>query len=244
MNDGIVLSGVRKAFGPVIAVDRVDLTLERGTFVGLIGHNGAGKSTTMKMVTGMLRPTEGTVHVGGVDVFANPVEARRRFGAVPENPALYEYMTAREFLTFIAEVRGAPEIETALALTGLGADADRLIREYSQGMRRKTALAAAVLGDPGVLVLDEALNGLDPPSAARVKDALRARVDAGALVLLSTHVIETVQAVADRVVMLAHGRVVADERTDSMEAGDLERLFLERLRATRDDGERATLDAG
>lgn len=241
MNDGIVLAGVRKAFGPVIAVDRVDLTLERGTFVGLIGHNGAGKSTTLKMVTGMLRPTEGSIQVGGVDVFADPVEARRRFGAVPENPALYEYMTAREFLTFIAEVRGAPEIDSALELTGLGADADRLIREYSQGMRRKTALAAAVLGDPGVLVLDEALNGLDPPSAARVKDALRARVDAGALVVLSTHVVETVQAVADRVVMLAHGRVVADEQTEAMAPGDLERLFLDRLRATRDESERATL---
>lgn len=236
---GIELQGVRKVFGPVVAVDRVDLTLEKGSFVGLIGHNGAGKSTTLKMITGMLRPTEGTVRIDGVDVFANPLEARRRFGAVPENPALYEYMTAREFLTFIAEVRGATNIDHALDLTGLGEDADRLIREYSQGMRRKTALAAAVLGSPDVLVLDEALNGLDPPSAARVKAALRAEVDRGALVVLSTHVVETVQAVADRVVMLAHGRVVADEQTSEMASGDLERLFLERLEETRDTSRRA-----
>lgn len=239
MTTGIQLRGVRKTFGPVVAVDRIDLDLEPGSFVGLIGHNGAGKSTTLKMITGMLRPTEGEVVVGGVDVFAEPLEARKRFGAVPENPALYEYMTAREFLRFIAEVRGAEGIERALELTGLGDDADRLIREYSQGMRRKTALAAATLGDPGVLVLDEALNGLDPPSAARVKEALRERVDAGALVVLSTHVVETVQAVADRVVMLAHGRVVADEKTSAMEPGDLERLFLERLRETRDASSRA-----
>lgn len=238
---GIELQGVRKVFGPVVAVDRVDLTLEKGSFVGLIGHNGAGKSTTLKMITGMLRPTEGSVRVDGVDVFAEPLEARRRFGAVPENPALYEYMTAREFLGFIADVRGASNIDQALDLTGLGGDADRLIREYSQGMRRKTALAAALLGSPDVLVLDEALNGLDPPSAARVKAALRAEVDRGALVVLSTHVVETVQAVADRVVMLAHGRVVADERTDAMAAGDLERLFLERLEETRDSTRRADL---
>ncbi|MCB9672736.1 MAG: ABC transporter ATP-binding protein [Alphaproteobacteria bacterium] len=233
------LRGVRKAFGPVVAVDRIDLVLEPGTFVGLIGHNGAGKSTTLKMITGMLRPTEGEIRIGGIDVFADPLEARKRFGAVPENPALYEYMTAREFLQFIAEVRGASGIDDALALTGLGADADRLIREYSQGMRRKTALAAATLGDPGVLVLDEALNGLDPPSAASVKAALRAKVDAGALVVLSTHVVETVQAVADRVVMLAHGRVVADEQTADMKPGELEHLFLERLEASRDAREHA-----
>jgi ABC-2 type transport system ATP-binding protein len=242
MTDGIAIEGVRKTFGSVVAVDRIDLRLAAGTFVGLIGHNGAGKSTTMKMVTGMLRPTEGTIRVGGVDVFAEPVAARQRFGAVPENPALYEYMTAREFLSFIAEVRGGGDIGEALALTGLGDDADRLIREYSQGMRRKTALAAAILGDPQVLVLDEALNGLDPPSAARVKEALRARVDAGALVVLSTHVVETVQAVADRVVMLAHGRVVADEQTATMAPGALEALFLERLRETRDGGERARVE--
>lgn len=239
----IELSGVRKTFGPVVAVDRVDLTLESGTFVGLIGHNGAGKSTCLRMITGLLRPTEGTVRIDGVDVVTQPLEARKRFGAVPENPALYEYLTAREFLEFVAEVRQVEDVteqlEEALALTGLGDDADRLIREYSQGMRRKTALAAALLGRPPVLVLDEALNGLDPPSAARVKSALRTCADRGQLVVLSTHVVETVQAVADRVVMLAHGRVVADEQTKNMAPGDLERLFLERLEETRDAGSRS-----
>jgi ABC-2 type transport system ATP-binding protein len=232
----LVLEGVRKTFGRVVAVDRVDLRVEPGTFVGLIGHNGAGKSTCMRMITGLLRPTEGRILIDGIDVVADPLEARRRYGAVPENPALYEYLTAREFLEFVGEVRGGGDVAWALDLTGLGDDADRLIREYSQGMRRKTALAAALLGDPPVLVLDEAINGLDPPSAARVKSALRAAVDRGRTVLLSTHVIETVQAVADRVVMLAHGRVVADERTASMAPGALEALFLERLEATRDAG--------
>jgi ABC-2 type transport system ATP-binding protein len=232
----IAFEGVRKDYGRVRAVDRIDLVVEPGSFVGLIGHNGAGKSTSLSMLMGLLRPTEGVVRVCGIDVHADPRAALARMGAVPESPALFEYLTAREFLAFVAEVRGIEGIDEALAVADLGDDADRLIREYSQGMRRKTALAAALLGRPPVLVLDEAINGLDPPSAARVKRALRERVDEGAAVLLSTHVVETVEAVADRVVMLAHGRVVADVAAASLAPGELERLFLERMEATRAAG--------
>lgn len=230
----IDIAGVRRTFGRVVAVERVDLQVPRGQFCGLIGHNGAGKSTTLKMLMGLLHPSEGTIRVMGHDVVLEPLACRQRLGAVPEEPAVYEYLTAREFLEFVAEVRGGGDVAEALALTGLGDDADRLLREYSQGMRRKTALAAAILGHPPVLVLDEALNGLDPPSAATVKRALRSYVDAGNTVLLSTHVVETVAAVADRVVMLAHGRVVADEEMDALGREGLERLFLERIEATRD----------
>ncbi len=232
----VQFEGVRKTFGRVVAVDRVDLCVEPGTFVGLIGHNGAGKSTCLRMLMGLLRPTEGRVRVAGHDVIEAPVQARRHMGAVPEEVALYDFLTAREHLEFVAAVRGGGDVDAALDLAALGADADRLIREYSQGMRRKTALAAATLGDPAVLVLDEALNGLDPPSAARVKAALRAYVDRGGAVLLSTHVVETVHAVADRVVMLAHGRVVADERTADIGPEGLERLFLDKLQQARDAG--------
>ncbi|MFK7930634.1 MAG: ABC transporter ATP-binding protein [Myxococcota bacterium] len=233
----IEFEGVRRTFGRVVAVERVDLSLPSGSFVGLIGHNGAGKSTLLRMLTGLLLPTEGRVRVAGIDVHQEPRKARQVLGAVPERPALYEYLTAREWLNFVAEVRGGAEaIDELLDAMDLSGDADRLIREFSQGMRRKAALAAALLGDPAVLVLDESLNGLDPPSAARVKALLRRRVDAGATVVLSTHVVDTVEKVADRVVMLAHGSVVADERTSDMVSGGLEALFLERLEASHKRG--------
>ena len=233
--DAIVFENVRKEYGRVVAVERVDLKIAPGSFVGLIGHNGAGKTTCLKMLMGLLRPTEGSVRIYGKDTAKEPLEARKLLGAVPEEPALYEYLSAREFLEFVAEVRGGGDVAKALALTGLGSDADRLIREYSQGMRRKTALAAAMLGEPKVLVLDESINGLDPPSAARVKTALRRYVADGGTVLLSTHVVETIEAVADRVVMLAQGAVVADEQVADLPAGGLEHLFLERLAETMKD---------
>lgn len=234
MSAAIEFEGVRKTYGKVVAVDRVDVRIDAGAFVGLIGHNGAGKSTSLKMLMGTLLPTEGRVTVCGIDVGEDPQKARAVMGAVPEEPAVYEYLTGREFLEFVAKVRGTHGVVPALEQVGMLGDSDRLTREYSQGMRRKIALAAALLGDPKVIVLDEALNGLDPPSAARIKGVLRERVDDGATVLLSTHVIDTVERVADRVIMLAHGRVVADEVVAQLDEGGLERLFLERLEATRD----------
>lgn len=229
----IQLDGVRRAFGRTLAVDRVDLTVSSGEIVGLIGHNGAGKSTCLGMIMGLVAPGEGHVRIAGHDVVTAPDAARAALGAVPEHPAVFEWLSAREFLSFVADVRGG-DPERALEITGLGDDADRLIREYSQGMRRKVAIAAAMLGDPKALVLDEALNGLDPPSAVRVKTALRAYADAGGAVLLSTHVVETVASLADRVVMLARGRVVEDRAVEGLGPGELERLFLERIGATRD----------
>lgn len=229
MSDAIRFEGVRRTFGRVVAVDRIDLRIGAGEFVGLVGHNGAGKSTTLEMLMGLLDPTEGRILVDGVDVQKEPVAARQRLGCVPEEPPLYEWLTAREMLAFVRDVRGGGDLARALDVADLGDDADRPIREYSQGMRRRTALAAATLGAPKVLVLDEALNGLDPPSAAKTKAWLRTWVDAGGTVVLSTHALEVVQKVTDRVVMLAHGRVVADERTADLGDQGLEALFLEKL---------------
>ncbi len=233
MTPAIEVKGVSKSFGRTRALDGVDLVVPPGTFLGLIGHNGAGKSTLLELLFGRLSPTSGTVRVCGVEVCAEPAAARAVIGGVPEEAALYEWLTAREWFELVAEVRGHGNVASALAICDLGADAERPIREYSQGMRRRTALAAALLGEPPVVLLDEALNGLDPPSAARIKGILRGVVDTGRTVVLSTHVIETVERVADRVVMLANGRVVADEAMASLGDRGLERLFLERLAASR-----------
>ena len=199
-------------FGRVTAVADVSFQLRAGELVGLVGPNGAGKSTTLKMLTGALLPTRGRVVIDGIEVASDPNGARAKMGIVPEEPSLYEYLSANEMVGFAARIRGVPQsaCAEAIALTGLGADADRLIREYSQGMRRKTALACALVSKPPVRFLDEALNGLDPPSAARVVRALRQACDEGATVLLSTHVLDTLQKLADRVVMIRQGRVHAD----------------------------------
>ncbi len=196
-----------KSYGRVEALRGVSFSVRPGERVCLLGHNGAGKSTLMKVLSGMLAPTTGAVRVGGVDVAADPDGARRRLGYVPEEPALYDYLTAREFLELVVSLRGAGTAEEGLDIADLGADADRLIREYSQGMRRRTALAAALVAAPPALVLDEALNGLDPPSSARIRAILHARAEAGAAVLLSTHVLEIAQSFATRVIVLEKGRL-------------------------------------
>ena len=213
----LVAEGLRKVYGRVVAVEQVSFTVQPGELVGLVGPNGAGKSTTIKMISGQLTPTEGRVTVSGVDVGSDPNAARARIGYVPEEPRMYDYLSAREMVSFVAEIRGQGDVEAALEIAGLGADADRLIQEYSQGMRRKTALAAAMVARPPLLVLDEALNGLDPPSAARVVAALRAACDAGASVILSTHVLDTLERIADRLIMVSAGRVLADLPGTSMD---------------------------
>lgn len=218
--DSLVLDvdSVAKTYGRVAAVQDVSFQVRAGEFVGLVGPNGAGKSTTLKMLTGQLLPTQGAIRVAGVNVATAPNDARAHIGYVPEEPKLYEYLSAREMVTFAAEIRGGGAVDEALELAGLGGDADRLIREYSQGMRRRTALAAAMVSKPSLLVLDEALNGLDPPSAARVVAALRTACDAGQAVLLSTHVLDTLERIADRVVMLVDGRVRADVAATELDA--------------------------
>ena len=205
---------ITKKYGRVEAVQNVSFKLYSGEFVGLVGPNGAGKSTTIKLLSGQLFPTSGTILVDGVQDDLN--ELRRRIGYVPEFPELYGYLTAREMLQFVQELRGGGDLDWALELTGLGTDADRQIREYSQGMRRKTAIACALIAKPKVLILDEALNGLDPPSSSRVLKALEQLRKDGHMILLSTHVLETLERVATRVLMMESGLIQADLNEDDL----------------------------
>ena len=166
---------------------------------------------------GSLAPAK--VRVAGVDPAVDPRGARARLGYVPEEPRLFDYLSAREMVAFVAELRGGGDVEGALAVAALGGDADRPIAEYSQGMRRRAAIACALVSSPPLLVFDEALNGLDPPSAGRVVAALRAATARGAGVLLSTHVLDTLERVADRVVLIEAGRTVG-----SLGAGQMDEV--------------------
>ena len=206
----IEVHGLTKSYGSVQAVKGVGFTLNPGDFVGFIGGNGAGKSTTIKMLTGQLIPSSGSIRIGGEDCVANPQLARERIGYVPEFPELYTYLTGREMLEFVCSVRTNAELERGIAIAGLGEDIDRLIREYSQGMRRKMAIACAMVSKPPILILDEALNGLDPSSVKRITTLLEKERDSGTIIMLSTHVLDTLESRATRVLYIEDGELISD----------------------------------
>jgi ABC-2 type transport system ATP-binding protein len=210
------VEGVSKSYGSVRALSNVGFTVPRGQIVGLLGPNGAGKSTMMKSILGLLRPESGRILLFGRDVQADPVASKRQIGYVPESPALYEFLTGAEYLDFVADMYGLdpvtrreriPQFLIGLELQG---HENSLISGYSQGMKQKVALIAALVHRPRLLVLDEPLNGLDPRSARVTKDLLRNLASReGVGVLFSTHVLEIAEAICDRVVILNQGRVVA-----------------------------------
>jgi len=231
--------GISKSFGPVEALSSVSFSVPAGQIVGLLGPNGAGKSTTMKAVLGLVRPDSGAIRLFGRDVSEDPVATKRQLGYVPESPALYEFLTGAEYLDFVADMYGLSastrrdRIQQFLTGFELAGHENSLISGYSQGMKQKVALIAALAHRPKLLVLDEPLNGLDPRSARVTKDLLRNLADhEGVGVLFSTHVLEIAQAICDRVVILHRGRVLASGTVAALRdraglAGrDLEEVFL------------------
>ena len=206
----ISVQGLTKKYGGTEAVSELNFEIASAEFVGFIGANGAGKSTTIKMLAGQLAPSSGTVMIDGIDVLKEPNHCRQKIGYVPEFPSLYQYLTAREMLEFVIAVRGKGELNWGLEIAGLGADAERPIREYSQGMRRKTALACAMVARPPVLILDEALNGLDPSSVKRFQTLFRQLREEGTIIFLSTHVLDSLERMASRILYIRSGRLQAD----------------------------------
>jgi ABC-2 type transport system ATP-binding protein len=235
-----------KSYGAVPALRDVSLEVRPGEIVGLLGPNGAGKSTMMKLVLGVLRADAGTVEVFGRDVVQDPVGAKRQVGYVPESPQLYEFLTGAEYLDFIADMYGVDpterkaRIDRFLAALELAGHEHSAISGYSQGMKQKIALIAALLHRPRFLVLDEPLNALDPRAARIVKDLLRSLATSeGVAVLFSTHVLEIAEAICDRVTILDHGAVLAAgsiaslRETAGLPGSGLEGIFL-RLTGTGD----------
>ncbi len=234
----IQLDGVRHAFGDVQALDGVSLSVAPGEVFGLLGANGSGKSTLNRCIATLLRPDEGRIEVAGHDVAEDPDGARAALGYLAEFPVLYPSLSAEEFLRFVAGVRGVPREEAAeridrwLALFELEGARGLRLGGYSQGMGRKVALAAALVGEPQVVLLDEPTNGLDPPSVWLFRQVIANLKQQGRTVLLSSHVLPLVQEACDRVGVLANGRLTAvgtleelREQADRPQA-DLEELFL------------------
>lgn len=211
----VQVRGLAKRFGHVQAVAGVDLDVRRGSMFGLVGPNGAGKTTTLAMVTGLLRPDAGGARVDGVDVWAQPLAARTRMGVLPEGLQLFERLSGPELLTFTGRLRAMPDAAVAerseelLRVLGLAAAGHQLVVDYSTGMRKKIALAAALLHNPTVLFLDEPFEAVDPVSAHTIREVLRAFTSRGGTVVFSSHVMELVERLCDDVAVIAGGRVLA-----------------------------------
>ncbi len=230
--------GLTRDFGSLRAVDGIDLAVPAGSFYGFLGPNGAGKSTTIKCLTGLLRPTSGTMRILGTDPLADPVAVKKRIGVVPEDLALFDRLTARETLTFIAQVHGL-DAATAkhrssdlLDLMELKSATTTLVTDFSHGMRKKLSLAAALLPAPRLLFLDEPFEGIDAVASRQIKDLLLSFVARGGTVFLTSHILEIVERLSTHIGVIAHGRMVAQGPIEALRGGagggkSLEELFIE-----------------
>ncbi len=215
------IRGLKKTFDRP-AVDRLDLLVRRGEFYSLLGPNGAGKTTTLRMVAGLLHPDAGTISVCGIDALADPVSAKQIMAWVSDEPMIYDKLTPLEYLEFVA---GLWRIDSATAerranelieWLGLAPHAHERCEGFSKGMRQKVALAGALVHDPTLIILDEPLTGLDAGSARQVKNVLRERVAAGGTVIMTTHILEVAERMADRIGVIAGGRLIAEGTLDEL----------------------------
>jgi len=219
----ICVSGLTKIYGTQKAVNNISFELKKGEIVGFLGPNGAGKSTTMKMITGYLSPTSGSAIVCGFDVQQDPMDVRKRVGYLPESNPLYYDMYVREYLGFTAGIHkltnASARITEIIALTGLGKEAHKKIGALSKGYKQRVGLAQAMLHDPEVLILDEPTSGLDPNQIIEIRDLIK-RIGSEKTVLLSTHIMQEVQAMCSRAIIINNGRIVADDAIDSLQKGN------------------------
>ncbi len=210
----IEFQGVSRSYGAKLAVAGVDLSIERGELFAMLGQNGAGKTTSIKMMVGLLQPGSGTVRIGGRNVVAETRLATSQIGYVPDQPFLYDKLTGREFLRFVAEMHGLSPTRAQAAVAreavrfGLIDFMDELTESYSHGMKQRTVFASALLHEPTVLIVDEPMVGLDPQSIRLVKDMLRSQADAGVSVFMSTHTLAAAEEIADKIGVMKRGKLL------------------------------------
>lgn len=228
------IAGLSKHYGDMKAVDNIELSVRTGSFYGIVGPNGAGKTTTLSMVTGLLRPDAGTVTVHDIDVWANPVAAKRAIGVLPDRLRLFDRLTGAQLLYYSGILRGldnATVRERSADLSvafGLEDALNRLVADYSAGMTKKIALACAMIHSPRMLVLDEPFEAVDPVSAANLTEILQKYVAAGGTVVLSSHGMDLIERVCDSVAIIVHGQVLASGTLDEVRGtSTLEERFVE-----------------
>jgi ABC-2 type transport system ATP-binding protein len=235
----VTVRGLTKSFGPKLAVDALDLDIVHGSFFGLVGPNGAGKTTSLSMITGVVRPDAGQVWIAGTDVWADPPVAKAIIGVLPEDLRTFERLKGGELLEYTGLLRGMPPAVIAerskelLDVLGLADAAGTMVVDYSHGMRKKVALAAALLHGPRVLFLDEPFEAVDPVSARTIRAVLERYTAGGGTVVFSSHVMELVEKLCDTVGIMHCGRLVAVGPLDSVRAGrSLEDAFVHLVGAT------------
>jgi ABC-2 type transport system ATP-binding protein len=242
----IAISNLRKAYDAKVAVADLTLTVNPGEILGFLGPNGAGKSTTVKVLTGLLTPDSGTASICGFDIVRDPVEAKRRFGYIPEAPAMYETLTAAEYLDLIgslyhldARTRAARALEL-LELFGITGERHKRLRDFSKGMKQKVVISSALIHRPDVLILDEPFDGLDANTAMVMKELLRKFAAQGKAVLFCSHILEVVERMCSRIVVIDQGRLVAEGTSQRIcemtETRTLDEAFA-RLTGVRDPGQ-------
>jgi ABC-2 type transport system ATP-binding protein len=215
MAESVRTRALFKRFGQQVAVAGVDLIVPRGSFAGLVGPNGAGKTTTLSMVTGLLRPDGGTIEIDGVNVWRDLIPVKSRIGVLPEGLRLFERLSGRELLSYNGQLRGIGKDEVErradelLRIMDLTDSADKLVVDYSTGMRKKIGLAVALLHNPAVLFLDEPFEGVDPVSANTLEEVLRRYTASGSTVIFSSHVMDLVERLCDWVSVMSRGQIVA-----------------------------------
>src|SRR5215208_1784568 len=236
MTLAIETRGLTRDFGDFRAVDRIDLAVEGGTFYGFLGPNGAGKSTTIKMLTGLLAPTKGEIRVLGRDMRdpKEALDAKKHMGVIAENLSLFDNLTAREYLTFVGRMHLLPRdtirtrSEELLSLLGLAGETKKLTLEYSHGMKKKLALAAAILPNPDLLFLDEPFEGVDAITSRLIRDLLAGFVARGSTVFLTSHVLEIVERLCTHVGIIVGGKLTEQASLETIRQGDtLENRFIQ-----------------
>ena len=225
MSAAIATTGLTRRFGDFVAVQNVNLNVAQGQFYGFLGPNGAGKSTTIKMLTGLLSPTSGSIQVLGMDFASNSLEVKRQIGVVPEGMALFGRLTASEYLRFVGQMYGLDHATTVqrseelLEFMNLARETKKLITDYSHGMQKKLALAAAVIHGPKILFLDEPFEGVDAIAAGTLKQMLQGMIARGATIFLTSHVLEIVERLCTHVGIINHGELIASGSLQELRAG-------------------------